>query len=262
MRGLLDGGTTHVVSLDAALTGITSKLVAGAGVPVITADNARARDALATPGTEIPEAVSYEKFAPRLVRLPDGKVYTQTRFSQVTGLSPIILGGMTPTSADGEIVAAAANAGYWTELAGGGMYSEEVFNEHRDTLAAHLAPGRTAQFNTMFFDRFLWNMHFGQTRMVPKARAAGAPFNGVCISAGIPEVDEATEIIDGLRADGFPYIAFKPGTPTQVRDAVAIAAANPDVPVILMVEDGHAGGHHSWVDLDDMLVDTLSLIHI
>ena len=260
VRGLLDGGTTHIVSLDSALSGMTSKLVAGSGVPVVTAENARARDALATPGTELPQAVSYAKFAPRLVRLPDGKVYTQTRFSQVTGLSPIILGGMTPTSADGEIVAAAANAGYWTELAGGGMYSEEVFNQHRDTLATHLAPGRTAQFNTMFFDRFLWNMHFGQTRMVPKARAAGAPFNGVCISAGIPEVEEATEIIEGLRNDGFPYIAFKPGTPAQVRDALAIASANPKVPVILMVEDGHAGGHHSWVDLDDMLVATYAQV--
>lgn len=256
VRALLDAGATHVISFDRGISTVLRTLVAGAGVPVITADSARARDQLATPGTEIESATDYTRFAPRLVRLPDGNVYTQTRFSQVTGLSPIILGGMTPTSADGEIVAAAANAGYWTELAGGGMYSEEVFTAHKNTLTERLEPGRTAQFNTMFFDRFLWNLHFGQTRMVPKARTQGAPFNGVCISAGIPEVEEASEIIAGLRADGFPYIAFKPGTTKQVRDALAIAEANPDVPVILMVEDGHAGGHHSWVDLDDILVDT------
>ena len=52
--------------------------------------------------------------------------------------------------------------------------------------------------------RFLWNLQFGQTRMVPKARAAGAPFNGVCISAGIPDVDEATELFAQLHQDGFP----------------------------------------------------------
>ncbi|SDM13427.1 fatty acid synthase, bacterial type [Corynebacterium mycetoides] len=256
VQPLLEQGITHIIAFDSAVAGITAKLVVGSGVPVITADSAAARDNLARPGAEIPTAADYSRFAPRLVRLPDGLTYTQTRFSTLTGLSPIILGGMTPTTADGEIVAAAANAGYWTELAGGGMYSEEVFNAHKDTLVEHLEPGRTAQFNTMFFDRFLWNLQFGQTRMVPKARAAGVPFNGVCISAGIPEVEEATELLAQLRADGFPYIAFKPGTTTQVRAVLRIAEANPDVPVILMVEDGHAGGHHSWVDLDDLLTDT------
>ncbi|MCT1628610.1 DUF1729 domain-containing protein [Corynebacterium sanguinis] len=256
VRGLLEQGVSHIVALDPAVASITTKLVAGAGVPVITADSATARDNLARPGAPVPEAADYSRFAPRLVRLPDGETYTQTRFSTLTGLSPIILGGMTPTSADGEIVAAAANAGYWTELAGGGMYSEDVFTQHKNTLVEHLEPGRTAQFNTMFFDRFLWNLQFGQTRMVPKARAAGAPFNGVCISAGIPEVEEATDLLAQLRADGFPYIAFKPGTTAQVRAVLKIAEANPDVPVILMVEDGHAGGHHSWVDLDDILIET------
>ncbi|SDS39876.1 type I polyketide synthase [Corynebacterium timonense] len=256
VREVLAAAPSHILSLDSAVATITEKLTAGSGVAVITADSAAARDRLAVPGATLPEAADYARYAPRLVRLPDGTTYTQTRFSTLTGLSPVILGGMTPTSADGEIVAAAANAGYWTELAGGGMYSEEVFNEHKDTLVAHLEPGRTAQFNTMFFDRFLWNMHFGQTRMVPKARAAGAPFNGVCVSAGIPDVEEATELLAQLHAEGFPYVAFKPGTVKHVRDALAIAAANPQVPIILMVEDGHAGGHHSWVDLDDMLIDT------
>ncbi|WP_156806879.1 type I polyketide synthase [Corynebacterium capitovis] len=256
VRTLLDSSPSHILSLDRSLSAITSRLTAGSGVPVITVDTATSRDDLAVPGTTLPEAADYSAYAPRLVRLPDGKTYTQTRFSTLTGLSPIILGGMTPTSADGEIVAAAANAGYWTELAGGGMYSEDVFTQHKNTLVENLEPGRTAQFNTMFFDRFLWNLQFGQTRMVPKARAAGAPFNGVCISAGIPEVEEATELIAQLRAEGFPYIAFKPGTAKQIRDALKIAAANPDVPVILMVEDGHAGGHHSWVDLDEILIET------
>ncbi|STC69522.1 type I polyketide synthase [Corynebacterium pilosum] len=253
---LIDEGVTHIVALDKSLATITSKLTHGFGVAVVTADSSSARDDLATPGAELPEAVDYSQFAPRLVRLPDGKTYTQTRFSTVTGLSPIMLGGMTPTSADGEIVAAAANAGYWTEMAGGGMYSDEVFTHHKDVMESFLEPGRTAQFNTMFFDRFLWNLQFGQARIVPKARAAGASFNGVCISAGIPEVDEATELLAQLKADGFPYISFKPGTSKQIRDAVKIAAANPDFPVIIQVEDGHAGGHHSWTNLDDMLLDT------
>ena len=111
-------------------------------------------------------------------------------------------------------------------------------------------------FNTMFFDRFMWNLQFGQTRIVPKARANGAPITGVTISAGVPEADEATELLAQLRADGFPYISFKPGTTKQIRDILAIADANPEHQLILQIEDGHAGGHHSWLDLDEMLIDT------
>lgn len=247
---------THAIVLDGAVARIAAKALAGTGIAVVTASTTTERDLLATPGSELPGAADYRDFAPRLVRLPGGRTYTQTRFSRLTGLSPVILGGMTPTSADGDIVAAAANAGHWTELAGGGMYSDDVFNVHKNNVVKQLEPGRNFQFNTMFFDRFLWNLQFGQARIVPKARAAGAPLNGVCVSAGIPEVDEATELIAQLHDDGFPYIAFKPGTTRQIRDTIKIAGANPDDAVIIMIEDGHAGGHHSWTDLDDMLIDT------
>ncbi|OFP19097.1 type I polyketide synthase [Corynebacterium sp. HMSC077D10] len=252
----------YFLSLDPSLTRLTTPLIAGSGAAVVEVASPAQRDALATPGNSLPEAVNYADFAPRLVRLPDGQEYTQTRFSDLTGLSPIMLGGMTPTSADGEIVAAAANAGYWTEMAGGGMYSDEVFTKHREVMESRLKPGRTAQFNTMFFDRFLWNLQFGQTRIVPKARAAGAPFNGVCVSAGIPEVDEATELLAQLHEDGFPFISFKPGTAKQIRDVLKIAAANPEDQIIIQVEDGHAGGHHSWVNLDDMLLETYAEVRL
>ncbi|MDR7328405.1 type I polyketide synthase [Corynebacterium guangdongense] len=257
---LQENGVTHALSLDGSLTRMSERLLAGTGIAVVPAGTEAERDALATPGTELPTATDYADFAPRLVSLPDGKTYTQTRFSTVTGMSPIMLGGMTPSTADSEIVAAAANAGYWTELAGGGMFSDEVFTAHKEELESKLEPGRMAQFNTMFFDRFLWNLHFGQARIVPKARNAGAPFNGVTISAGIPEPDEAKELLAQLHKDGFPYIAFKPGTTKQIRDTLKIAAVDPESSIIMMVEDGHAGGHHSWTDLDDMLIDTYAEI--
>ncbi|MFR9852027.1 fatty acid synthase subunit beta domain-containing protein [Corynebacterium striatum] len=246
----------HFIVLDRSLANITKRVVEGSGIVVVSAGSPQDLDALAIPGNSLPTSVDYSEFAPRVVELPGGRAFTQTRFSDLTGLSPIMLGGMTPTSADGEIVAAAANAGHWTEMAGGGMYSDEVFRAHLAVMEKHLEPGRTAQFNTMFFDRYLWNLQFGQARIVPKARAAGASFNGVCISAGIPEVDEAGELLAQLHADGFPYISFKPGTAKQIRDVLKIAAAYPDDQIIMQVEDGHAGGHHSWVNLDDMLLET------
>ena len=50
----------------------------------------------------------------------------------------------------------------------------------------------------MFMDRYLWNLQFGSQRIVPKKRASGTPIDGVVVSAGIPEFDEAVELIHNL----------------------------------------------------------------
>ncbi|MDY3128050.1 MAG: DUF1729 domain-containing protein [Corynebacterium sp.] len=247
---------TYLLSLDRNLSTVTAPLIIGSGRALVPASTPAERDNLATPGAQLPDAVDYSSYIPRLVSLPNGERYTQTRFSAWTGMSPIILGGMTPTTMDPGIVAAAANGGYWAEMAGGGQYSDEVFTANKNGMMELLEPGRTAAFNTMFFDRYLWNLQFGVTRIVPKARANGAAFSGVTISAGIPEPDEARELLDQLTADGFPYISFKPGTTKQILDCVKIAQDNPQHRVIIQIEDGHAGGHHSWVDLDEMLMAT------
>ena len=98
---------------------------------------------------------------------------------------------MTPTTVDPEIVAAAANAGHWAELAGGGQVTEEIFAENVARLTELLDEGRTAQFNTLFLDPYLWKLQVGGQRLVQKARLAGAPFDGLVISAGIPEIEDA-----------------------------------------------------------------------
>ncbi len=108
----------------------------------------------------------------------------------------------------------------------------------------------------MFLDRYLWNLQFGQARIVSRSRASGAPIDGVVVSAGIPEQDEALALIEQLRTDGFPYVAFKPGTVDQIRKVIAIAREADPIKVIVQVEDGHSGGHHSWEDLSDLLLAT------
>ena len=259
LEALLDrGNVSHLLNteLGKGLRNITSPLLEGRGITLVAAGSPQDRDKLVTPGTVIEQEQTWERFAPKLVELPDGSIKVVTAFSRLTGYSPILLAGMTPTTVDPEIVAAAANAGFWAELAGGGQYSEEVFTKNRDGLVERLKPGRAAQFNSMFFDRYMWNLQFGAQRIVSRARAAGTAINGVTVSAGIPELEEAKELITGLRADGFPYISFKPGTVEQIRSVLAIAKDNPDVNIIMQVEDGHAGGHHSWVNLDDLLLAT------
>src|SRR5690606_40669644 len=61
-------------------------------------------------------------------------------------------------------------------------------------------------------------------------------------------------------SEGFPYVAFKPGTAQQILRTVDIARAVPDVSVIVQVEDGHSGGHHSWEDLDHLLLQTYATL--
>ncbi|WKD59923.1 type I polyketide synthase [Corynebacterium caspium] len=257
---LRTAGIKEMISLDQGLTKLTAPLLQGSGISIINASTTQERDLLATPGSKLPQAQTWEKFAPQLVKLPNGEVKVQTKFSTLTGYSPIILAGMTPTTVDADIVAAATNAGHWAEMAGGGQFSEDVFTHNKDNLVSQLEPGRAAQFNSMFFDRFLWNLQFGVQRIVSKARANGAAINGVTISAGVPEPEEAGALLEQMRADGYSYITFKPGTVEQIRAVIAIAKDNPTHELIMQIEDGHSGGHHSWINLDDLLLATYAQI--
>ena len=65
-------------------------------------------------------------------------------------------------------MAAAANAGYWAEIGGGGQVTADVFDRHVAELENLLEEGRTVEFNAMFMDRYLWNLQFGSSRIVPK----------------------------------------------------------------------------------------------
>ncbi|EGL13180.1 MaoC-like protein [Gardnerella vaginalis 315-A] len=232
----------------------------GAGVVEVGTMNARAKASTTSAAeAELLRTGCWEDFAPRVIDTPAGKKVV-TKFSKLTGKAPVLLAGMTPTTVDPEIVAAAANAGYWAELAGGGQVTEEVFDRHMDSLSKQLQEGATVEFNAMFMDRYLWNLQFGSKRIVPKKRASGAPIDGIVISAGIPELDEAKELVETLQADGFPYVAFKPGTVEQIRQVVRIAKAVNPATIIAQVEGGSAGGHHSWESLDDLLISTYAQV--
>lgn len=232
----------------------------GAGVVEVGTMNARAKASTTSAAeAELLRTGCWEDFAPRVIDTPAGKKVV-TKFSKLTGKAPVLLAGMTPTTVDPEIVAAAANAGYWAELAGGGQVTEEVFDRHMDSLSKQLQEGATVEFNAMFMDRYLWNLQFGSKRIVPKKRASGAPIDGVVISAGIPELDEAKELVETLQADGFPYVAFKPGTVEQIRQVVRIAKAVKPATIIAQVEGGSAGGHHSWESPDDLLISTYAQV--
>ena len=244
------------------LTRLTAPVIRGLGVGIVPAATRGGQRNLFTVGAVPEVAQPWSSYAPSVVSLPDGPeksvVKLSTKFTRLTGRSPILLAGMTPTTVDAKIVAAAANAGHWAELAGGGQVTEEIFTKRIEELETLLEPGRAVQFNSLFLDPYLWKLQVGGKRLVQKARQSGAPIDGVVVSAGIPDLEEAVELIEELNTVGIIHVVFKPGTVEQIRSVIRIAAEVPTKPVIAHIEGGRAGGHHSWEDLDDLLLATYS----
>ena len=249
-RWVIDFGPSDLASR------LSSPSLRGQGVGVVAAATRGGQRNLFVPGSAPEVSRPWSVFAPRLISLPDGRTVVDTAFTRLTGRSPILLAGMTPTTVDPAIVAAAANAGHWAELAGGGQVTEEIFEGNVARLEELLDAGRQVQFNSLFLDPYLWKLQLGNKKIVQKARAKGAPFDGVIITAGIPELDEAVDLVHEFTEAGLHYVAFKPGTVDQIRQVIRIALQVPHFPVIVQVEGGRAGGHHSWEDLDDLLLAT------
>jgi fatty acid synthase len=260
VTGVKDAGARWILDLGPGdiLTRLTAPVIRGLGIGIVPAATRGGQRNLFTVGATPEVARAWSSYAPSVVSLPDGRVKLSTKFTRLTGRSPILLAGMTPTTVDAKIVAAAANAGHWAELAGGGQVTEEIFHNRIKELGGLLEPGRTYAFNALFLDPYLWKLQVGGKRLVQKARASGAPIDGVVVSAGIPELEEAIELIDELGEAGISHVVFKPGTVEQIRSVIRIAAEVPAKPVIMHIEGGRAGGHHSWEDLDDLLLATYS----
>ncbi len=255
---LHESGAKWIVDLGPSdtVTRLTAPVIRGLGLGIVPAATRAGQRNLFTVGAEPEVLPPWSSYAPTAVKLPDGSVKLSTKFTRLTGRSPILLAGMTPTTVDAKIVAAAANAGHWAELAGGGQVTEEIFSDRIAELTKLLEPGRAVQFNALFLDPYLWKLQVGGKRLVQRARQSGAPIDGVVISAGIPDLEEAVELIDELNSVGISNVVFKPGTIDQIKSVIKIATEVPGKDVIVHIEGGRAGGHHSWEDLDDLLVAT------
>jgi len=104
VRTVLDLGPGNV------LVRLTEGVVAGTGTTVVPAGTAKAIDDLDRAGAAPHPSVDRSRFAPRITRLPHGRLTLDTAFTRLTGRSAVLLAGMTPTTVDPAIVAAAAHA--------------------------------------------------------------------------------------------------------------------------------------------------------
>lgn len=234
---------------------LTRELVAGRGVGTLAVGTPAGLAQLVEPGRAPSLPRAWSEWAPGV---ENGRL--ATAFTRATGYSPAMLPGMTPTTVDPGIVAAAANAGHWAELAGGGQHTDAILQENLRTLSQILKPGVNAQFNALYLAASQWRRQIEGPNSILRARAGGAPINGVVISAGIPPVEEAVELVGKLHAENIPWVAFKPGTSAQVEEVLRIADALPETTVIMQLEGSAAGGHHSLEGLDEVLVATYARI--
>jgi fatty acid synthase len=167
--------------------------------------------------------VTYGRFAPTVVKLPDGTTRLENRFTRATGRSPMILPGMTPTTVDAGIVAAAANGGFMAELAGGGQVNERIFDLRMEEPSELLDPGQEVVFNTLFLDPYLWGMHLGRDRLDPGGLRHREQRLQPDVVEEVPVPGPAFTHRAGDAREGVERL--QPGTVDQIKKVVAIAKA-------------------------------------
>jgi len=263
-----DNGITHVVDFGCGPSCLlVARVKEGRGIKVIQAnstdqdnyleDHVLPKSYLSSLATT-PAAENWKRFLPKLVKIGD-KTLLDTKLSRITGKSPIIVAGMTPTTANEQIVIAFTNAGYQGEFAGGGQARPEIFRNRIKNIVDMIIPdsGNGINVNILYLNQRLWNFQYS---MCLEMKKEGIPIDSITVAAGVPTLEKANQMIQEMLGVGMKYISFKPGSIQAIKDVVTIAQHNPTMHVILQWTGGRAGGHHSFEDTHDPIIRTYSLI--
>ncbi|KAJ2739815.1 fatty acid synthase alpha subunit Lsd1 [Coemansia sp. Cherry 401B] len=265
--------TTHIVDFGPGGLGgfgqLAHKNIEGRGIPVICAGALPLRPASVAIGTkadlyqrQMADVVTtpnwLAEFGPRLVRTAhDRKIHIDTRMHRILGAPTVMVAGMTPTTVNEQLVAAVNAAGYHAELAGGGMHSERELADRIQVLAAAVAPGQGITLNCIYINPRQWEFQYPA---LLRMRNEGAPIAGLCIGGGVPSTEKALEIVDALRAAGIRHMSFKPSSAGVIRQVIQIARASSGFPVVLQWTGGRGGGHHSYEDFHQPILETYASI--
>ena len=247
---------THIIDFGpggiSGLGVLTSRIKEGTGVRVILAgaiDGTNTEVGYKTElfdrdsGHAIKYAVDWVKeHGPKLVKTSVGRTFVDTKMSRLLGVPPVMVAGMTPCTVPWDFVAATMRAGYQIELAGGGYYNAKTMTEALRKIEADIPAGRGITINLIYVNprAMAW-----QIPLIGQLRADGVPIEGLTVGAGVPSIEIANEYIETL---GIKHIAFKPGSVEAIQAVINVAHANPHFPVILQWTGGRGGGHHSFED--------------
>ena len=139
-------------------------------------------------------------------------------------------------------------------MIGGGYYSELLMTEALKKIEENTTPGIGITVNLIYVNprAMAW-----QVPLLQKLRSQGVPIAGMTIGAGVPSLDVANEYIQTL---GLKHISFKPGSVDGIQSVINIAKANPTFPVILQWTGGRGGGHHSFEDFHQPILQMYARI--
>ncbi|CAO1616813.1 unnamed protein product [Jaminaea pallidilutea] len=254
--------TTHIIDFGtgglSGIGGLTARNLEGRGVRVIVPSGTHAQSSeLYNRRQVIFEPRWEEAFMPKLVKNADGKVLIDTPYSRLTSRKPFLIAGMTPSTVQPGLPIAAAKAGVSAEIAGGGHYSPKSMLSKIQTIQRQVPPGSGLSWNGLFINprHFPW-----QLAEWCSLRKQGYPLDAWTTAAGIPSTEKSREIVSQLMDAGIEHMTLKPGSIEGIRQTCAIAAANPDFSFVLNWTGGRAGGHHSYEDVYQPIVQTYSLI--
>ncbi|KAJ2204453.1 fatty acid synthase alpha subunit Lsd1, partial [Coemansia sp. RSA 521] len=272
-RAIAAPDVTHIVDFGTGGFGgfgqLAFKNVEGRGIPVICAGALLPQSTNSSLGTKAdlyqPKMVDVitapnwlAECGPQLVRTAhDDKVHIDTRMRRVLGMPTVMVAGMTPTTVNEQFVAAVNNAGYHAEIAGGGMHTEGEMADKLQTLSTSIGSGIGITLNCIYINPRQWGFQFPA---LLRMRDEGVPIAGLCIGGGVPSLDQALEIIDSLRAADIRHVSFKPSTAEAIRHVVRVAQASRGYPIVLQWTGGRGGGHHSYEDFHQPILETYAAI--
>ncbi|MCJ1282192.1 beta subunit of fatty acid synthetase [Xylographa opegraphella] len=189
------------------------------------------------------------QYAARLVNTRQGRTLVDTKMSRLLGLPPVMVAAMTPTTSSAAFVIATMNAGYHVELASGGFHNAHALTTAIHEIAANVVPGRGITINVIYASPH--SMRW-QIPLIAKLSAEGLPIDGLTVGAGVPSIEIASGYIHDL---GLKHISFKPGSLLAIQQVISVAKAHPTFPIILQWTGGRGGGHHSFEDFHQPLLE-------
>lgn len=209
------------------------------GSDLVPNSNLGCKSEIFAPQISSTASVPFSHFLPCLCKDMDGVTTLDTKLSRLLGTPPIMVAGMTPTTVPWDFVTAIMNAGYHTELAGGGYRNAEEMSIAIRNIVSTVAPGRGVTCNLIYVSprAIAW-----QIPMLRRLAKQGVPIDGLTIGAGVPSPTIASEYIETL---GLKHISFKPGSVEAIKNVIVIAKRHSSFPVILQWTGGRGGGHHS-----------------
>ena len=122
-----------------------------------------------------------------------------------------MVAGMTPTTVKAGFVSAILDAGYHTELAGGGHYNAAALRSKVAEIQSKIPAGVGITLNALYINPRQFGFQFP---LWQEMRREGLPVEGFCVAAGIPSTEKAAEIISALRTPGSSMFPSSPALST------------------------------------------------